>query len=219
MKIFLDSANIPAITKWHDTGILDGVTTNPTHISKEGAAPLEHVRAICNIMVNKDVSIEVTEKDPHAVYEQAKKIAAIATNVVVKIPCDVIYYPVIKKLVSEHIKLNITLVFSLTQGLMMCKLGVKYISPFIGRLEDSGADGVQLVQDLCHMKEMYGYQTQILAASVRSVEHVNEVIRAGADVATVPANILEESVHHVLTDRGIALFDADWQKVGVRQFP
>jgi transaldolase len=165
------------------------------------------------------VSVEVTEKKPEDVYMQAKKIVALAPNIIVKIPCSVEYYAVIGRLVKEEVPLNITLVFSLVQMLMMAQLGVQYISPFIGRLDDIDSDGMALVRDGKSMIERYKLPVQIIAASIRTVRHLHEVICAGVDIATVPAAVLEASVQHPLTKKGIALFDAEWQKLGVKQFP
>ena len=219
MKIFLDTANIELITKWARTGLVDGVTTNPTHLSKEKANPTQQVLAICDILPLGIISVEVTETEPEDVYIQARKIASLSDNIAVKIPCHVSYFPVIKKLVEENISLNITLVFSLAQGLMMAKLGVDYISPFIGRLDDIGANGVELIEKLRHMLDWYGFETKLLAASIRDNNHFEKSIMAGADIATVPISVLEQSIHHQLTDKGMAQFLADWKKLAITQFP
>ncbi len=219
MKIFLDTADLRAIKKWKETGLIDGVTTNPTHLSKAGGNPTKQVQAIAKLLPKGAISVEVTEKKPDAVYKQAKAIAKLARNVVVKIPCHVDYYEVIAKLAKEGIKLNITLVFTLVQGLLMSKLGVNYISPFIGRWDDIDVDGVELLYELRHMLDEYGYDTQLLAASIRGVRHLHEAIIAGADVATIPISVLEKSTHHLLTDQGIAKFDTDWKKLRIRKFP
>ena len=207
------------IKKWAHSGIIDGVTTNPSHLSVQGKNPREHILEICKLLAQADISVEITEQEPQAVYTQAKEIAALSKNITVKIPCAVEYYPIIKKLVAEGIGINITLVFTLIQGIMMCKLGVKYISPFVGRLHDIDVDGIQLIHDLRNAIDSYGYETQILAASVRSVRDFHEVITAGADVATLPPEVLEKSVHHILTDQGMQKFDADWKKLGISKFP
>jgi transaldolase len=219
MKIFLDTAHINSIKKWKETGLIDGITTNPSHLSKEGGDAKKQVLAICALMADSDVSVEVTENDPEKVYNQAKAIAALAHNVVVKIPCHKKYYSVIKHLVDEGVQLNITLVFTLLQGLMMAKLGVKYISPFIGRWDDIDVDGIQLLPEMAEMVDAYGFETQILAASIRGVRHFHDAVLAGADVATVPIAVLEKATLHPLTDQGIEMFNADWQKLGIKQFP
>ena len=219
MKLFLDTADIPSITKWINKGIIDGITTNPTLLSKEDSDPTVGVQKIAQLLGERDVSVEVTETDPDAIYQQAKKIASLATNIVVKIPCCVDYYHVIQKLVQEGIALNITLVFSVFQGFAMCKLGVKYISPFIGRLDDIDEDGMYLVHELRIVIDQYEYQTQLLAASLRSVSHLHDVLIAGADVATVTIAVLEKAVKHPLTDAGMKKFLDDWHKLGVKKFP
>ena len=219
MKIFIDTADLVAIKKWLKTGILDGVTTNPTHLSKAGGDPTAGVKEIAKLMGDRDVSVEVTETDPERVYTQAKAIVALAPNVVVKIPCALEYYSVIKRLVDEGVPLNITLVFSLMQGLAMCKLGVKYISPFIGRLDDINESGIGLVRDLRMMIDEYGYQTQLLAASIREVMQLRESILVGADVATVPVAVLEQATEHQLTRAGMKKFLVDWEQLKVKKFP
>jgi len=220
MKIFLDTANIESIKHWNNKGVLDGVTTNPTLLRKEGGNVKKMIQEICSIVSPGDVSIEVTEIEKDKVYTQAKEIAAISDNVVVKIPCHEDYYPVIKKLTEEGIKINVTLVFTLIQSLFMCKVGVKYISPFIGRLDDIDSPGVELIHDLRLMVDQYGFtKTKILAASIRHVKHFHDVLIAGADVATLPTAVLEKAVKHPLTDQGIAIFMEDWKELGIKQFP
>ncbi len=212
MKIFLDSANYNDIKKWVDTGLVDGVTTNPTLLSKEGGDTKKNLLDIC-ALVPGDVSIEVVEKTPEAVYQQARQIAQLADNVVVKIPFSMIYLPVIKKLVEEEIHLNITLVFSALQALMVAKLGVYIISPFVGRIDDTGVDGMELVAEIMDIKNMYEFETQVLAASLRTVSHWKQAALVGADIATLPPSVLEKAMYHPLTEQGIALFDADWKKL------
>lgn len=219
MKLFLDTADISLISQWAPTQLIDGVTTNPTHLSNAGGNPVNVVQQICALLPDADISVEVTVKEPDAVYAQAKKIAALAHNVVVKIPCHKDYYAVIARLVDEEVPLNITLVFSVAQSLFMCKLGVSYISPFIGRLDDAGLDGIQILEDICSMREWYDFETEVLAASVRTAAKAQEAIMAGADVLTVPGAVLEEMTRHTLTDAGMAQFDADWKKLGISQFP
>jgi len=220
MKIFLDTANLDHIKKWSKTGLIDGITTNPSSISREGNEPKELILEICKVMENKDVSVEVTEKEPEKVYSQAKEIAKLANNVVVKIPCHADYFETIKKLVKEEIKINITLVFSPLQGLMMAKLGVKYISPFIGRLYDIDIDGIVVIEEIRQLLDAYEYNsTEILAASIRTVRDFNNSILSGADVVTLPVEVFEKSINHPLTDQGIKKFDSDWQKLGIRKFP
>ncbi len=213
MKIFLDTANRDVIKKWLPTGLVDGVTTNPSLLSKEGASPKQVLLDIC-AMVPGPVSIEVVEKDPEAVYKQAKEIAAFAKNVVVKIPCLQEYLPVMTKLVKEGVKINATLVFSDIQALLMAKIGVTYISPFVGRWDDIGEDGIEVVEDMIEIKRNYEFEAEILAASIRSVFHWRRVAYAGVDIVTLPANVIEQGIKHPLTDRGVELFDTDWKKLG-----
>lgn len=219
MKIFLDTANTELIEKWAQTGLIDGVTTNPTHLSKERKNPIDQILAICDILPSGSISVEVVETTPENVYLQARKIASLCDNIVVKIPCHPSYYSIIKQLVNEGVPLNITLVFSLTQGLMMAKLGVHYISPFIGRLDDNNGNGIELVKQLRHMLDWYGFDTQLLAASIRDTDHFEQVIIAGADIATVPVAVFEKSLNHPLTDKGMAQFLEDWKKLNIIKFP
>jgi len=219
MKIFLDTANTELIKKWAHSGLIDGVTTNPTHLSKENTNPTQQVLAICDLLPFGIISVEVTETEPELVYLQARKIASLSENIAVKIPCHPDYYSVIKKLVEEGITLNITLVFSLVQGMMMAKLGVAYISPFVGRLDDAGADGIELIHNLRHILDWYGFETELLAASIRDTHHFERVMMAGADIATVPEVVFEKSLTHQLTDAGMAQFLADWKKLNISQFP
>jgi len=219
MRIFLDSADTYVISQWAQMGILDGVTTNPTLLSRQTKNPTQLIQEICSLLPNGVISVEVVETEAQAAYKQARAIHDIASNIAVKIPCHKNYYSIIKRLVSEKVRLNITLVFSLTQGLMMSKLGVDYISPFVGRLDDSGKNGIELIRHLCLMKERYQFSTQILAASIRDVDHFAYVITCGADVITLPVEVLEKAVSHSLTDKGIEQFTQDWKKLGIDQFP
>jgi transaldolase len=219
MKIFLDTAHLAAIEKAKATGLINGITTNPTHLSKEGNNIRQLLLNICAVMAPDDVSIEITEQEPQKVYEQAKRIAALASNVVVKIPCYKDYVPVIKKLVDEGVLVNITLLFSTVQGLLMAKLGVKYISPFIGRLDDIDVNGLDLIRDLRHLIDTYNFSTQLLAASVRHILHVHEVALLGADIATIPVTLFDVLLEHPLTDKGMKQFENDWKKLDIKQFP
>ncbi|MCK4517816.1 fructose-6-phosphate aldolase [Candidatus Babeliales bacterium] len=213
MKLFLDTANREMIEKWVATGIIDGVTTNPSLLSKEGTSTKQVLLDICK-MVPGDVSIEVVKKDPDDVYTQAKEIAALASNVVVKIPFALEYLPVIKKLSDEGIRINVTLIFTLLQALVVAKLNVTYISPFIGRWDDLDIDGMELIEKLVHMRDEYGFESEILAASIRHLMHWHRSVLSGADVATVPPKLLEQMMHHPLTEKGIQKFDNDWAMLG-----
>ncbi len=219
MKIFLDSADVNAIKKWSQIGLIDGVTTNPSLLAKVGGDPKERVLEICKALPHGVVSIEVTEKEPKAVYAQAKRIAELADNVVVKIPCHADYYQIIAQLVAEGIALNITLVFTLLQSAFMAKLGVAYISPFVGRWDDLDVDGAKLLYEIRAMLDQYQFETQMLAASVRSVRDFHDAVMAGSDAITVSLGLFEKAITHALTDQGMAKFDADWQTLGIKQFP
>ena len=217
MKLFLDTANIEDIRTW--AYLIDGVTTNPSHLAHENKDPKKQILEICSLLPDKDISVEVTLAEPKALAEQAHAISKLAPNIVVKIPCHQPYYPVIAHLVREGVKINVTLGFTLVQSLFMCKLGVKYISPFIGRWDDIDVEGVDILFELRSMVDHYSYPTQILAASIRSIRHVHEAILAGADVATVPTAVLEKSSQHILTKEGMEKFSADWNKLGNPKFP
>lgn len=217
MKLFLDTAHSEHLRKW--AYLIDGVTTNPSHLAKEKKDPKKQILEICALLPDKEISVEVTEKEAGAVYKQALAIAALAPNVIVKIPCHADYYPIITQLVQQGIKINITLVFTLVQGFYMCKLGVKYISPFVGRWDDIDVKGIDVLFELRNMIDRYKYKTQILAASLRNVRHIHQALMAGADVATVPMEVLEKSTSHILTNKGMELFDHDWQQLGHPQFP
>ncbi len=213
MKIFLDTANRELIKKWVATGLIDGVTTNPSLLSKEGNNSKQVLQDIC-AMVDGPVSIEVVEKEPKSVLAQAKEISKFAKNVVVKIPFAEQYLPVIKAAVDDGIKINATLVFTPVQALMMAKLGVEFISPFVGRWDDIGVDGIQLLEEVITVKDVYGFSSQILAASIRTTLHWQKISQTGVDIITLPPSTLEQAMKHPLTERGIELFDNDWKKLG-----
>jgi len=219
MKIFLDTANLNHIKKWIETGLIDGVTTNPSHLSKEGNDPKKQILEICSLLPDADVSVEVTKKDPNDVYKQAKEISKLSENIIVKIPCHSDYYEVIKKLVNEGIQVNITLVFTLIQSLMMAKLNVKYISPFVGRWNDIDVDANLTISEIRQMIDNYDFETELLAASIRTVRDFHEAILCCADAVTLPLDIFEKSIQHILTDQGIKKFDEDWKKLNITQFP
>lgn len=220
MKIFLDTADRKAIKKWVATGLVDGVTTNPSLLSKEGGDPKKVIEEICAMLPDGDISVEVTQTEPEAVYKQAQEIAAIAENIVVKIPCHADYYEVIKRLANEDVAINATLVFTLIQGLLMCKLGVRYISPFVGRWDDIDVEGIDLLYEMREMIDQYAFvKTELLAASLRHVRHFHKAISADADVATLPIDVLQKAMSHPLTDQGMEKFLADWQKLGIKKFP
>ena len=219
MKIFLDTADVAEIKKWKETGLIEGVTTNPTHLSKEGGDPTKKVLEICKLLPKGAISVEVTEAEPDKLYKQAQAIAKLAPNIVVKIPCYADYYSLIHKLVKDKVPLNITLVFTVPQALYMAKLGVQYISPFVGRWDDIDVDGADLLYEIRAMLDTYHYEAQLLAASLRHVRHLHEAIMAGADVATVPIAVLAQSMDHLLTNQGMTKFNDDWKKLKVSRFP
>lgn len=209
MKIFADTANVEDIKRINELGIIDGVTTNPTLVAREGKDWESVEKQICAI-VDGPVSAEVTASEASAMVEQARKLSKWADNIVVKIPMTAEGLKAVKVLSQEGIKTNVTLVFSAMQGLLAAKAGATYVSPFLGRLDDIGADGVELVQKLRQIFDNYGYQTEIIAASIRNYQHVEQVALAGCDIATIPAKILVKSWKHPLTDQGLAAFERDW---------
>jgi transaldolase len=219
MKIFLDTAYAKDIDHWLAKGVIDGITTNPSNLAKEGGEPTKTILEIVGLMPDKDISVEVTHKAPDAVYRQALAIAKLGKNIVVKIPCHKDYYAIIKKLVEQGIRVNVTLLFTLAQGLFMSKLGVTYISPFIGRWDDLDVEGSELLYALRDMIDRYNYTTEILAASIRHVRHIHTAIASGADVMTMPPSVLEKATDHLLTERGIEIFDNDWKKNSTNEFP
>ena len=219
MKIFLDSVDVVAVKKWSDYGLIDGVTTNPGLLSKATGNPIDAIKEIIALIPKGDISVEITEADVEKAYKQAHEIARLGSNVVVKIPCHINYYDLIRTLIKEEIRLNITLVFSLAQGIMMSKMGATYISPFVGRLEENNIDGIFLLHQLHHVIKQYRWETQILAASLRTVDHVNDAWMTSVDAITVPPSLMEQLTTHQLTNEGIARFKLEWDKKGIRQFP
>lgn len=209
MKIFADTANIEEIKKINDLGILDGVTTNPTLIAREGKDWETVEKKIC-ALVDGPVSAEVTADDTAGMIRQARELSKWAANIVVKIPMTANGLQAVSILSKEGIKTNVTLVFSAIQGLLAAKVGATYVSPFLGRLDDTGASGLELVEKLRHIFDQYGYQTEIIAASIRTIQHVEQVALAGCDIATVPGKLLPKLWHHPLTDTGLAAFKKDW---------
>lgn len=213
MKFFVDTADVNEIRELVDAGLADGVTTNPSLIMKSGRDFIEVVKEIC-AMTDGPVSAEVTALETDAMITEGRKLAALADNVVVKLPLTWDGLKACRSLTSDGIKTNVTLCFSANQGLLAAKAGATYISPFIGRLDDLGVDGMELIRDLRIIYDNYGYETEVLAASIRSAAHVHECALVGADVATVPPSVLKSLVKHQLTDKGLEAFLADWQKTG-----
>jgi len=213
MKFFIDSADLNDIREAEAMGVLDGVTTNPSLCAKIGVRDFEgHVAKICE-MVDGDVSAEVVSTDYEGMLKEGRKLAAIADNVVVKVPLIKDGIKAIKTFTDEGIRTNCTLCFSSTQALIAAKAGATYISPFLGRLDDISTDGLDLIEDIVTIYGNYGYQTEVLAASIRHPMHVVECARLGADVATMPLSVMESLLKHPLTDIGLEKFLADWDKL------
>ena len=212
MKIFLDTANLESIKKYNDMGLLDGITTNPTLLSKEGGDPQKTMQEICRI-VKGDVSLEVVATDYEGMMEEGRRLRKYGDNVVVKCPMTAQGLKACKALTAEGIPVNITLVFSPNQAILAAKAGAKYVSPFIGRLDDVGKDGMNLIREIKQIFPNYKFKTQILVASIRHPMHVVDAAKIGADVVTLPAAVLEKMLKHQLTDIGLKNFLADWEKL------
>jgi len=214
MRIFLDTANIEEIKKGVRLGVVSGVTTNPSLVAKEGSADYKSVvQQICALLPEGDVSAEVTVEDAGGMLEQARDIAGWAPGVLVKIPATLDGLEVISALSREHIRVNMTLCFSVNQALLGALAGATYVSPFVGRLDDISQDGMALVKDIVGVFKNYNIQTRVLAASIRHPLHCVAAAQAGAYAATVPFKVLQQMMAHPLTDNGIARFMADWQSV------
>ena len=211
MKIFMDTANVEEIKRFVDWGIVYGVTTNPSLIAKSGRTQAEVIPEIAALVAGP-VSAEVISTDCEGMVKEAKKLAKIAKNIVIKIPCIPEGLKAVKILAKKGIKTNVTLVFSQSQALLAARAGATYVSPFIGRLDDIGEDGVQLVRNIVNTFELYGIETEIIAASIRNLEHVDKVMLTGCHIATIPTKVLEQMIVHPLTDKGLAQFLADYEK-------
>src|ERR1700744_2641927 len=216
MKFFIDTANLAQIKEAQDLGILDGVTTNPTLMAKEGikgkAAVEQHYKTICEIVPNGDISAEVVSVDFDNIIKEGKVLAALHKNIIVKVPMIKDGVKAIKWFTDNGIATNCTLVFSAGQAILAAKAGAKYVSPFIGRIDDSGWDGVQLISQIAHIYSLQGYETEILAASIRSPLHIVKCAEAGADVVTSPLEPILGLLKHPLTDIGLAKFLEDAKK-------
>ena len=211
MKFFIDTAVLDEIQEAADMGVLDGVTTNPSLMKKVGVQDFHgHIAKICDI-VDGPVSAEVTATDYEGILSEGREVAKIAPNVVVKVPLILDGIKAIKTFSQEGIKTNCTLCFSPTQALVAAKAGATYISPFIGRLDDISTNGMQLIGQIVDMYAMYGYETEVLAASIRHPMHVVECAEYGADVATMPLDVIKKLLKHPLTDSGLAKFLSDWE--------
>lgn len=211
MKIFLDTANIDEIKKGVDLGIIDGVTTNPTLVAKEKKDFKKLVKEICEI-VKAPVSAEVISLDAEGMYREGLELSSISEHVVVKIPFTPEGLVATRKLTEKDVSVNMTLIFSLNQALLACKAGARYISPFVGRLDDIGHNGFELAKNCQEMILSYGFECEVIAASIRHPQHVIEAIKNNIDIATLPFSILIQMMKHPLTDIGIEKFLEDWKK-------
>jgi transaldolase len=212
MKIFLDTANLEAIRKYNDMGILDGITTNPTLLSKENGDPTEIMAEIVRI-VKGPVSLEVVSTNTEGMIEEAHRLKKFGPNAVVKIPITADGLKAIRKLTEDGIKINCTLIFSANQAVLAAKAGASYVSPFIGRLDDAGQVGMDVVRETVQIFRNYNFKTEVLVASVRHPLHVIEAGKIGADIVTMPPDVLGKMIKHPLTDKGLTSFLDDWEKV------
>lgn len=210
MKFFLDTADVSAIKTINELGVVDGVTTNPTIISREGRDFETVIKEICQI-VDGPVSAEVTGVTAEEMITEARDIAKWADNIVVKIPMTMEGLKAVNVLSKENIKTNVTLIFTVSQGLMAIKAGATFISPFVGRLEDIGTDAYQLISDLREIIDFYGFDTEIIAASIRNTVHVENVAKRGTHIATIPDAVFDKMTKHPLTDSGLTQFMQDWK--------
>ena len=213
MKLFLDSADPKEIATLAATGLVDGVTTNPSLAAKTGKPLFDSLRAICDV-VKGSVSAEVTAIETDAMIAEGRKLAKIADNITVKVPLTWDGLKACQTLSRDGLKVNVTLCFSPNQALLAAKSGATFISPFIGRLDDAGHDGMALIKEIRFIYDSYGFATEILAASIRHATHVRDAALAGANVATMPAAVFRQLAYHPLTDKGLAAFLEDWKKTG-----
>lgn len=212
MKLFLDTANLDEIREIKRWGVLGGLTSNPTLIAREHSDIETHMKALC-AEVDGPVSLETTEETADAIYEQGLQLAQVAPNAVVKVAMTPDGIAAGKRLADQGIPVNVTLTFSPAQAILAAEIGATYVSPFLGRLDDVGADGMYVLREICEIYEMQGYDTLVLAASLRHPMHVIEAAKAGADVATMPYGVFSQLVKHPLTDIGLDKFLSDWKKL------
>lgn len=213
MKFFVDTADVADIKRLNDTGLVDGVTTNPSLIAKSGRDFIDVIKEIC-ALVDGPVSAEVTATDAASMIEEGRKLAKIANNVAVKVPLTEAGLVACKTLSQAGTPVNVTLCFSAAQALLAAKAGAAFISPFVGRLDDIGQDGMSLIGEIAEIYSNYDFQTEILVASVRSPQHVVDAARIGADVCTLPPGVIWQLFKHPLTDKGLEAFLKDWEKTG-----
>lgn len=212
MKIFIDTANIDEIKEVNSWGIIDGVTTNPSLIAKEGRVFEEVVKEIASI-VDGPISAEVISLDHQGMLKEARELAKIDDNIIIKIPMTKEGLKAVKVLSEEGIRTNVTLIFSPSQALLAARAGASYVSPFIGRLDDIGNEGMKVIEDIVTIFDIHGIETEIIAASVRHQNHVLDAAMAGSDIATIPFKVLDQMLNHPLTNSGIESFLRDWEKV------
>nr|WP_319247404.1 fructose-6-phosphate aldolase [uncultured Celeribacter sp.] len=215
MKFFVDTADVEAIRELNDLGFVDGVTTNPSLIKKSGRDILEVTKEICEL-VDGPVSAEVVALDYDAMVAEGRKLATIADNVVIKLPLTLDGLKACKTLSEDGHKINVTLCFSANQALLAAKAGATFISPFIGRLDDINIDGLELIEDIRTIYDNYGYETEVLAASIRTVNHISDCAKIGADVITAPPAVIKAMANHVLTDKGLDQFVKDAKDAGIK---
>ena len=213
MELFIDTAEIEEIKSLNITGLIDGVTTNPSLIAKSGRNIVETIAEICS-EVSGPVSAEVTATDFDTMIKEGRKLSAIADNVAIKVPLTFDGLRACKVFSEDGIMVNVTLCFSAAQAILAAKSGASFISPFIGRLDDIGSDGMSLISEITEIYEIHGFETKVLAASIRSVQDIINVAKLGADVATIPPKFLKAMYHHPLTDKGLADFLSDWKETG-----
>ena len=218
MKFFVDTADVSQIRRAKQMGLADGVTTNPSLVSKTGRGFKETLAEICEVVHPGPVSAEVISLEADKMVAEARRLAKIADNITVKIPMTKDGMKAVRILQGEGIRTNVTLVFSANQGLLACKAGASFMSPFIGRLDDIGHNGMELVAELLEIKGHYGFETQVIVASIRHPEHVKQAALLGADIATIPFAVMDKLFGHALTDVGIERFLADWEKVPDKSF-
>lgn len=214
MEFFIDSANLEEVKEMQELGVISGVTTNPTLVAKEGVSFHERLKEITNV-VSGSVSAEVISEDAEGMIKEGKELAAIAPNITIKIPMTFEGLKAVKALSKEGITTNVTLIFNANQALLAARAGATYVSPFIGRLDDIGHDGIQLISTISEIFKIHGIETKIIAASIRHPLHVLDAALNGADIATIPYGVFYDLIKHPLTDQGIKQFLSDWQQANI----
>jgi len=212
LKFFIDSANIEEIRAAHELGVLAGVTTNPSLVAKEGVSFHDRLKEIVNVVGNVSVSAEVIAEDAPGMIEEGRELAKIAPNITIKVPMTLEGLKAVKVFSEENIETNVTLIFNANQALLAARAGATYVSPFLGRLDDIGHNGMDLIETIAHIFDQFAIETEIIAASIRHPLHVTDAATYGAHIATVPYNVLTKLVEHPLTDRGIEQFLSDWER-------